>query len=191
MTGTLASVLGLSSGCSPVDAIFGSVSNLSFLNPGVPVFSGPPAGAASTFLYTNPEETPAPVTENSIGQIFLGSNFDLVARSMDSVSITNTTQLPGGSTFSLSAVSNPWASNPMGTLGSLIPVSADLTSLLTDTPPLVQTGSVTQSGLENSFLLEPDVDPAPEPVPFAMVGSGLVFLSLISSSTRKRKVKKV
>jgi hypothetical protein len=39
--------------------------------------------------------------------------------------------------------------------------------------------SVTQSGL--------DAEIAPEPGPLAMIGSGLVFLSLIASATRKRK----
>ncbi len=215
VTGTYASYQALSSGCSIGDAAFSNFSALSFVNSGVVpltaseievIPSGTPTDAILTFVYLNADGTATPVTVNSSGQIFaFGLNFDVAASpstltgiqmastfsntSPGSVSTTKTAELLGGPTFSPSTVSDGGVSNAMGTYsGTLIPVSGVGTFFITDATSLqAQSGSVTQTGFENSFLLTPASTTTPEVGSLAMLGSGLVFLGLIASSTRKRR----
>jgi hypothetical protein len=46
---------------------------------------------------------------------------------------------------------------------------------------------VTQSGFANSFLVSSGTTATPEIGSLAMIGSGLVFLSMVASSTRRRR----
>jgi len=219
--GSYSSYEALSSGCSIGDATFSNFSSLSFVNsPGVTplnadeievIPTGIPTDASLTFVYLNANGADAPITLSSNGQIFsFGLNFQILVTpgtlagfqmastfsntAPGSVSTTKTIQPEGGSTLDASTVSDGGVSNAMGTYaGALVPVSGVGTFLVTDTSSLqAQTGSVTQAGFVNSFVLDPTTstaDPAavPESTSLALVGSALIFLSLISSSTRQRK----
>ncbi len=215
VTGTYASYLALSGGCSIGDATFTSFSNLSFVNsPGVSPLasseilvtpSGGPTGATLNFVYLNSAGAVTPVTVNQLGQIFsFGLSFQVLVSpsaltgiEMDSafsntapasVSATKTAQLMTGGPTVTSTVSDGGQSNVAGTYsGTLMPVSGVGTFLITDTTSLqAQSGSATESGFINSFELASSTAQTPEIGSLAMIGSGLIGLGLVSTSTRKR-----
>jgi hypothetical protein len=167
--------------------------------------SGTATDAALSFVYLNAAGAVAPVTVNQLGQIFsFGLSFQVLVSpsalagiqmdstfgntSPGSASATKTAQLQTGGPMVTSTVSDGGISNPTGTYtGTLMPVSGVGTFIITDTTSLqAQSGSVTQSGFANSFLLNAASTTTPEPRTFATIGAGLIFLSLIASSTRKR-----
>ena len=88
-----------------------------------------------------------------------------------------------------STVNDGGISNPLGTyLGSMAAITGSGPFLITDTTSLqAQTGAVTQTGFANAFVLEPLTSVTPEVGSLTMMGSGLIFLSLIASSARRRK----
>lgn len=216
MTGTYASYQALSGGCTIGDAMFSNFSSLSFVNsPGVApltaseievIPSGTSTDALLSFVYLDANAAPSPVTLNQNGQIFsFGLSFDLLVSpstltgiqmsstfsntSPGSASASKTAQLLSGGPAITSTVNDGGISNALGTYaGAVMPVSGVGTFLITDTTSLqAQTGSVTQSGFTNSFLLTPASTATPEIGSLAMIGSGLVFLSMVASSTRKRR----
>jgi hypothetical protein len=172
--------------------------------------SGTPTDDMLTFVYLNANGTPTPVTVNQNGQIFsFGMSFDIVVAatavtpgltgiemsstfgntSPGSASASKTAQLVAGGPAITSTVNDGGVSNVLGTYnGTIMPVSGVGTFLITDTTSLqAQTGMVTQSGFANSFLLSSGTTATPEVGSLAMIGSGLVFLSMVASSTRRRK----
>ena len=216
VTGTYADYQALSGGCTIGDALFSNFSNLSFVNsPGVVALTSSeiqviPSGTATedllTFVYLNANATPTPVTLNQNGQIFSGSlSFDILVgpsvltgiqmdstfgnSSPGSASASKTAQLLTGGPAITSTVNDGGVSNAMGTYsGTIMPVTGTGMFLITDTTSLqAQTGSVTQSGFANAFLLTPGTAETPEVGSLAMIGSGLVFLSMVASSTRRRR----
>jgi hypothetical protein len=216
VTGTYASYQALSGGCTIGDALFSNFSSLSFVNsPGVGILtaseievipSGTPTDALLSFVYLNANATPTPVTVNQNGQIFsFGLSFDLLVSpstltgiqmsstfgntSPGSASASKTAQLLSGGPAITSTVNDGGISNALGTYsGAVMPVSGVGTFLITDTTSLqAQTGSATQSGFTNSFLLTPASTATPEIGSLAMIGSGLVFLGMVANSTRKRR----
>ena len=216
VTGTYASYQALSGGCTIGDAMFSNFSSLSFVNsPGVGTLTASeieviPSGSATdallSFVYLDANAAPSPVTLNQNGQIFsFGLSFDLLVSpstltgiqmsstfsntSPGSASASKTAQLLSGGPAITSTVNDGGISNALGTYaGAVMPVSGVGTFLITDTTSLqAQTGSVTQSGFTNSFLLTPASTATPEIGSLAMIGSGLVFLSMVASSTRKRR----
>ena len=216
VTGTYASYQALSGGCFIGDALFSNFSNLSFVNsPGVGILtaseievipSGTSTDAVLSFVYLDANATPTPVTVNQNGQIFsFGLSFDLLVSpstltgiemsstfgntAPGSASASKTAQLLTEGPAITSTVNDGGISNALGTYaGSIMPVSGVGTFLITDTTSLqAQTGSVTQSGFANSFFLTPATTATPEIGSLAMIGSGLVFLSMVASSTRNRK----
>jgi len=215
VSGTYASYQALAGGCSIGDATFSNFSGLTFLNsPGVPALTASqieviPSGTATsdmlTFVYLNAAGAPTPVTVNANGQIFsFGMNFQIVVTPSaltgiqmsstfsntmpGSVSATKSIQPVGGPILVSSTVNDGGTSHAMGTLNGLVmPVSGVGAFLVTDTTSLqAQTGSVTQAGFANSFNIGP-VASTPEIASQAMIGGGLVFLSLLANSMRKRK----
>jgi len=216
VSGTYASYQALAGGCSIGDATFSNFSGLTFLNsPGVPALTASeieviPSSAATTdmltFVYLNAAGAPTPVTVNTNGQIFsFGMSFQIVATPSaltgiqmsstfantmpGSVSATKSIQPIGGGTAVSSTVNDGGTSHALGTVNGLVmPVSGVGAFLVTDTTSLqAQTGIVTQAGFSNSFILGPIVAPTPEIASQAMIGGGLVFLSLLANSMRKRK----
>lgn len=215
VTGTYASYQALSGGCSVGDAVFSNFSGLAFVNTGIDALtpseidvipSGTSTDAMLTFVYLNSNGVATPVTVDSNGQIFaFGFDFDVTVSpsiltgiqiastfsntTPGSVSTTKTAQLEGGPTFAPSTVSDGGVSNPMGTYdGVLIPVSGVGTFVISDTTSLqAQTGSVTQAGFDNTFDLAASNATTPEVGSFVMIGSGLVFLSVLTGSNRRRK----
>jgi len=216
VTGTYASYQALSGGCTIGDALFSNFSNLSFVNsPGVPTLaasqievtpSGTSTDALLNFVYLNSDAAATPVTVNQNGQIFsFGLNFDLLVSSATltgiqmsstfsntspgSASASKTAQLLSGGPALTSTVNDGGISNALGTYsGTVIPVSGVGTFLITDTTSLqAQTGAVTQSGFANSFLLTPGATATPEIASLAMIGSGLVVISMVAGWTRKRR----
>jgi hypothetical protein len=215
VTGTYASYQALAGGCTLDNATFSNFSGLTFVNSaGVPQLTASeieviPSSTATTdmltFVFLNSTGTATPVTVNANGQIFsLGLNFQVLVApptlsgiemaatfsntAPGSVSASKSVQpLAGGTTIS-STVNDAGVSNVMGTYnGLLMPVSGSGVFLVTDTTSLqAQTGSVTEAGFANSFVVGPTTA-TPEIASLAMIGSGLVFLSLIASSTRKRR----
>jgi hypothetical protein len=216
VTGTYASYQALSGGCTIGTALFSNFSGLSFVNsPGVGTLTPDeiqviPSGTTTddllTFVYLNSNATPTPVTVNENGQVFsLGLSFDILVTSgaltgiemsstfgntsPGSASASKTAQLLTGGPAITSTVNDGGVSNALGTYnGTVMPVTGAGTFLITDTTSLqAQTGMVTQSGFGNSFLLSPGSTATPEIGSLAMIGSGLVFLSMVANSTRKRK----
>ncbi len=214
--GTYASYQALAGGCSIGDATFSNFSSLLFLNsPGVPALTSSqieviPSGTSTsdmlTFVYLNAAGAPTPVTVNANGQIFsFGMNFQIVVTPSaltgiqmsstfsntmpGSVSATKTIQPVGGPILVSSTVNDAGISHALGTLSGLVmPVSGVGAFLVTDTTSLqAQTGSVTQVGFANSFNIGPISTATPEIASQAMIGGGLVFLSLVANSMRKRK----
>ncbi|HEV1284527.1 MAG TPA: hypothetical protein VNU44_04425 [Bryobacteraceae bacterium] len=215
-TGTYASYQALSGGCSIGNALFSNFSALSFVNsPGVGTLTPGeieviPSGSLSddvlTFMYLNAAGSPTPVTLNQNGQVFsLGLSYDIVVTpgsltgiemsstfgntAPGSASASKTAQPVGGGSAITSTVNDGGISNSQGTYsGAVMPVTGAGTFLITDTTSLqAQTGSATQSGFANSFLVSPGATATPEIGSLTMIGSGLVFLSMIASSTRRRK----
>lgn len=215
-TGTYASYQALSGGCSIGNAVFSNFSALSFVNsPGVGTLTPSeieviPSGTLSddmlTFMYLNAAGSPTAVTVNQNGQIFsFGMSFDILVTpgalngiqmsstfsntAPGSASASKTAQLVGGGPAITSTVNDGGISNALGTYnGVVMPVTGAGTFLITDTTSLqAQTGMVAQSGFANSFLLSSATTATPEIGSLAMIGSGLVFLSMIASSTRRRK----
>jgi hypothetical protein len=215
-TGTYASYQALSGGCSIGNALFSNFSALSFVNsPGVGTLTPSeieviPSGSLSddmlTFMYLNGVGTPTAVTVNQNGQVFsLGFSYDIVVTpgsltgiemsstfgntAPGSASASKTAQPVGGGSAITSTVNDGGISNSQGTYsGAVMPVTGAGTFLITDTTSLqAQTGMVTQSGFGNSFLISSAATATPEIGSLAMIGSGLVFLSMIASSTRRRK----
>jgi hypothetical protein len=216
LMGSYASYQALAGGCSIGDATFSNFSALTFLNsPGVPALTASeieviPSGTSTndmlTFVYLNAAGAPTPVTVNTNGQIFsFGMTFQIVATPSaltgiqmsstfsntmpGSISTSKSIQPIGGGTTVTSTVNDGGTSHAMGTLSGLVmPVSGVGAFLVTDTTSLqAQTGSVTQSGFANSFILTPISSATPEIASQAMIGGGLVFLSLLANSMRKRK----
>jgi hypothetical protein len=216
VTGTYSSYQALPGGCTIGDALFSNFSNLSFVNsPGVAALtaseievipSGTSTDALLSFVYLDSNATPTPVTVNQNGQIFsFGLSFDLLVSpstltgiqmsstfgntAPGSASASKTARLLSGGPAITSTVNDGGISNALGTYsGAVLPVSGVGTFLITDTTSLqAQTGSVTQSGFANSFFLTPGSTATPEIGSLAMIGSGLVFLSMVASSTRKRR----
>jgi hypothetical protein len=216
VTGSYASYQALAGGCTIDNATFSNFSGLSFVNsPGVPpltaseievIPSSTPTTDVLTFVFLNAAGAPTPVTVNQNGQIFsFGLNFQIAVTpgsltgiqmgstfsntAPGSVSASKSVQpLIGGPSVS-STVNDGGVSNAMATYnGLLMPVSGVGPFLVTDTTSLqAQTGSVTEAGFANSFNVGGVGTPTPEIASLAMIGSGLVFLSLIASSTRKRR----
>jgi hypothetical protein len=216
VTGTYASYQALSGGCMIGNALFTNFSSLSFVNsPGVGTLtpseidvipSGIPTDDMLTFEYLNAAGTPTPVIVNQNGQIFsFGMSFDIVVNpgsltgiemsstfgntAPGSASASKSAQPLGGGPAITSTVNDGGISNAMGTYsGAVMPITGSGTFLITDTTSLqAQTGAVTQSGFANSFLLAPGTTATPEIGSLAMIGSGLVFLSMVANSTRRRK----
>jgi hypothetical protein len=213
VTGTYASYEALASGCSIDDAVFSNFSTLSFVNTLVAqlpasqilvIPSGTLTDVFLTFEYLNAAGAPSAVSLSSAGQIFsMGFNYQITVSpsklssiQMDStfsntapgsVSATKTAQLLGGGPTYTSTVSDNGVSNVLGTqTGTVMPVAGTGTFVITDTTSLqAQTGAVAQSNFANSFVLSPATN-TPEVQSLAMIGSGLVFLGLISASTRKK-----
>lgn len=216
VAGTYQSYVALSGGCTIGDALFSNFSGLTFVNsPGVSTLatdqiqvmpSGTSTDAMLTFVFLDTNGDPLPVTLNTNGQIFsMGLSFDVV------VSPSNLTGIQMGATFSNTAPANVSASksvqllaggpqitstvndegisNALGNhLGTLMPVSGVGTFLVTDTTSLqAQTGSVSEASFTNSFFLGPQTVPTPEIGSLLMIGTGLVFVSALASSTRRRK----
>jgi hypothetical protein len=216
LPGTYASYQALSGGCTIGNALFSNFSNLSFVNsPGVGTLtpgeievipSGNSTDDMLTFVYMNANATPTPVTVNQNGQVFsLGLSYDIVVTpgsltgiemsstfgntAPGSASASKSAQPVGGGPAITSTVNDGGISNLLGTYnGAVIPVTGSGTFLITDTTSLqAQTGSVTQSGFANSFLVSSGTTATPEIGSLAMIGSGLVFLSMVASSTRRRR----
>ncbi len=215
VTGSYASYQALSGGCSIGDAMFSNFSALSFVDsPGVASLSsteiqvvpgGTPTDATLTFVYLNAAGMPTAETLSGGGQIFsFGLSFDITVSPVvldaiqmastfantgtGDVSSTKTAQLTGGGPEFTSTVSNGGAQDPMATYnGAMIPVSGAGTFVITDTTSLqAQTGSVTQAGFENSFVMA-DAAPTAEVGSLIMLGSGLIFLGLLGTSAGARK----
>ncbi len=177
--------------------------------------SGDATDASLTFAFLNSSGALTPITVNQLGQIFSfdlsyrllvapGSltGFEMNAAFSNtapgSASATKTVEPVGGGTAVTSTVNDGGVSNPMGSYnGSPMPISANGPVLVTDTTSLqAQTGSVTESSFMNSFVQSAasgggggggTVAAVPEMQSYAITGAGLVFLSLIASSRRKRQ----
>src|SRR5260370_42376959 len=116
-------------------------------------------------------------------------NFTFRKTMAGSVSATKSIQPVGGPILVSSTVNDAGVAHALGTLNGLVmPVSGVGAFLVTDTTSLqAQTGSVTQVGFANSFNIGPISTATPEIASQAMIGGGLVFLSLVANSMRKRK----
>jgi hypothetical protein len=217
-TGTYASYQSLASGgCTIGDALFTNFSNLSIVeNAGVTVLApaeieviptGSTTSALLTFVYLNAAGAPTPLTLNQNGQIFsMGFSFDILVSPSaltgiqmnstfsnvgpGSVSASKSAQLLVGGPSVSSTVNDGGVSNPLGTYnGVIMPVTGTGRFLITDTTSLeAQTGSASQSGFGNVFILAPSGSTSTaENGSLAMIGSGLVFLSVLASTTRRRR----
>ena len=215
VSGTYASYQALAGGCSIGDATFSNFSGLTFLNsPGVPALTAseieviPSSTATSdllTFVYLNAAGAPTPVTVNTNGQVFsFGMSYQIVVTPSaltgiqmsstygntmpGSISASKTIQPVGGGPMVTSTVTDAGTNHVMATYnGLVVPVSGVGAFLVTDTTSLqAQTGVVTEAGFANTFNIGPFA-PTPEIASQAMIGGGLVFLSLLANSMRKRK----
>jgi hypothetical protein len=216
-TATYDTYVSLAGGCSIGDATFSNFSGFGFVNSaGVPVLpenqvlvtpTETNGNVALMFTYLNANGTPTPVTVSSFGEIFsFGFFFQVVVNpstlsgfQMDaafantqpgSVSSTKTVQPVGGGPTVTSTVSDDGASNPLGEYdGATAVITGHGPFLVADTNSLQAqlNGIATEASFTNIFDLQTGSTTTPELKSFAMIGSGLVFLSLVASSTRKRQ----